>query len=147
MALKNVMRVDGGNVIDGTMPQTYPASNVMMSDGETSVEEAISDVDTYELTLPGFELPFVFQKVGRIVYLTYISNATNVPAGALTFTQTLPEKYRPIINIQIATNSSNPTRVAIHLSSSGSITGYNYGSAISSRTSCRFGTVAYVANS
>lgn len=41
MALENVMRVDNGNIIDGAMPQAYPASHVMMSDGETSVEDAL----------------------------------------------------------------------------------------------------------
>ncbi len=44
MALDNVMRVDNGNVIDGVMPQTYPAEQVMMSDGVTSVEDAVDEV-------------------------------------------------------------------------------------------------------
>ncbi len=46
MALENVMRVDNGNVVGPpSMPETYPAKKVMMSDGETSTEDAIDEVD------------------------------------------------------------------------------------------------------
>lgn len=42
MALNNVMRVDNGNVVSPGMPETYPAEQVIMSDGVTSVEDRLN---------------------------------------------------------------------------------------------------------
>ena len=58
MALENVMRVDNGNIVGGKMPDTYPASHVMMSDGETSVEDAVD-----ELTRKSFSVYILSQSL------------------------------------------------------------------------------------
>ena len=40
----NVNKTTGGLEPTAGMPETYPATQVMMSDGVTSVEEAMSDI-------------------------------------------------------------------------------------------------------
>ena len=46
MALENVMRVNKGKIIGGGTPESYPADKVIMSDGTTSVEDAIDDLNS-----------------------------------------------------------------------------------------------------
>lgn len=132
------------------LAESYPATQVMMSDGVTSVEDAISTVDTYNLTLTGFASPITLQRVGRVVYITYNGNVTNLPAGSLSFSNVIPEKYRPAEATQffsISAADSYTPPVMLRLSRNGVIDGYNYRGAISASTSCRFGTMSYIANS
>ena len=129
------------------------ASKCMMSDGETSVEDAIeeveSKVDDMEFTafsITGFDSPFTLARVGRICFITYNGSVTSLPAGNLTFSQTLPERFIPTGTVGVHTDvSCTEAKVILFFNSNGSITGYNYSSAISSRTSCRFGTLSYPA--
>lgn len=86
MALENVMRVDNGNIVDGRTPLTYPAQQVIMSDGVTSVEDAVDEVTsgltgrllTYEnvTVTPGTFLWIANVATGRSkVYCGYAKNA------------------------------------------------------------------------
>lgn len=137
--------------VQGAVDELRQADNIMLSDGVTSVEDAISDVDTYSLTITGFETPITLQRVGRVVYITYNGNVTNLPAGSLSFSQVIPEKYRPaestqFFSISAASDFFIPA-VMLRFNRQGVIDGYNYRGAISSTTSCRFGTMSYIANS
>lgn len=52
MALENVMRVDNGNIVGGGLPDPYPADNVIMSDGVTSVEDALDALTAITIGTP-----------------------------------------------------------------------------------------------
>ena len=122
------------------------ASNCMMSDGETSVEEAINDVESDTLAITGFGRTFRLERVGRICFITYNGDVTSLTAGDLTFSQTLPERFRPTHLVAVHSDAtSTSAKVILFFDSNGTITGYNYSGVISSRTSCRFGTLSYPA--
>ena len=70
MALENVMRVDNGNIVGPSMPETYPAEQVMMSDGVTSVEDSLDEVNN------------ALDSIGDNVF-AYPEN-TDVPSATIT---------------------------------------------------------------
>lgn len=90
MALENVMRVDNGRVIDGAMPQTYPAERVMMSDGETSVEDAVDKVKNSSWVALNNNVKY--RVSGGFVYIIATLSNTN---GSWSSLGTMPEELRP----------------------------------------------------
>lgn len=98
--------------------------------------------------LSGFDSNFVLQRIGKICFITYNGTASNLSNGELPFSQVLPERFIPSVPTSLATNSSTGefnVCVLLTLNQDGTIVGYNYKGAITSRTACRFGTVSYVA--
>ena len=121
------------------------ASKCMMSDGETSVEDAIEEVESTTLAISGFSNAFILQRVGRICFITYNSTAKSLPAGALTFSQTLPERFKPLNTVSAYSDVNSVAKIMLNFSANGGISGYNYGNAVSTTVLCRFGTLSYPA--
>ena len=82
------------------------------------------------------------------MFVTYNGDANNLSAGALSFSETLPVKYRPATAtiLHSIVMSGNERPVILRFDSSGAISGYNYRPVISSATLCHFGTVSYLAS-
>lgn len=127
------------------------ASKCMMSDGETSVEEAIEevndkvdDVESDTLAITGFSNAFILKRVGRICFITYNSTAKSLPAGNLSFSQTLPERFKPLHTVSVYSDRNSVANIMLNFSENG-ISGYNYGNAVSTTVLCRFGTISYIA--
>lgn len=118
MALENVMRVDNGNVIDGSMPQTYPASHVMMSDGETSVEDTLDELtdDSGIITLND---NIKYRKVGHIVEV--IIQIPSTSTTALTTLGTLPAKCAPGISFYDCPYDNGSVRALFYIRYDGTV--------------------------
>lgn len=116
-----------------------------MASGTITNDNAVTH-DTIRLT--GFDAAFTLQRVGKICFLTYSGTASNLANGDLSFSQVLPERFIPAVPTNLATDSSSGVfnvHVLLILKQDGTIVGYNYSGAITSKIACRFGTVSYVA--
>ena len=108
------------------------------------VNDYTKDIDRYGLSITGFGSTFRLERVGRVCFITYNDSATSLPAGHLTISQTLPERFRPTSQVCVHSDASS-AKVVLFFNSDGTIIGYNYSGAISSITNCRFGTLSYPA--
>lgn len=130
------------------MEESYPASKVIMTGGG-NVEYELGTYSETTLSITGFNSSFQFQRIGKIAFITYNGEASNLPKGALSFTETIPLAYRPKMQTRIysvdTSESGDSTVVMLVLNTNGSISGYRYGSAITAATQCRFGTISYIA--
>jgi hypothetical protein len=76
----NVDKTTGGLNPTAGMPDTYPATQVMMSDGVTSVEDAVDDVTSGTFT-GNLGFTFKWSKCGKIVSLYASNDTTTIPQG------------------------------------------------------------------
>lgn len=108
------------------------------------VNDYAKDLDIYALSITGFDSIFRLERVGRVCFITYNESADSLSTGSLTFSQTLPERFRPTHQVCVHSDETS-AKVILFFNSDGTIIGYNYGGAISSKTTCRFGTLSYPA--
>ena len=118
MALENVMRVDNGNIIDGAMPQTYPASHVMMSDGETSVENRLDELTDYVVNTTAIS-GVKITKIGHLVTLV-IDKTITMNTSSWVSVGTVP--YKPTTEIfGVAKQNAVDKIIAIDLLTNGTL--------------------------
>jgi hypothetical protein len=79
----NVNKTDGGLEQTAGMPSEYPATQVMMSDGVTSVEEALDSVRYYSLNVPSTAIKT--QWADPIYYVTMTLDAPENLTGKKVF--------------------------------------------------------------
>lgn len=94
------------------------------------------------LTHEYFTHDILIYKKGNTVTMSYSSDINrNIPTGDMGDLFTLPEEYRPPY---VAVAFSGPrTDIQVRVTSDGRVNFYNYGDAITGRTSARF-TLTYV---
>lgn len=88
----NVDKTTGDLIPTAGMPETYPATQVMMSDGVTSVEDALDEVTTVTVTTnnQSIQSPHVYaEKLGKILLVSgffYVADGQDFPKDVLLFT-------------------------------------------------------------
>lgn len=94
MALENVMRVDGGHVVGPpSMPDTYPAEKVIMSDGVTSVEDAVDDHNTLVTYYKADLIDETTKNSNITLNIFNITRIKNLPIGRLQVT------FKPSVSV------------------------------------------------
>lgn len=88
----NVNKSDGSLEQTAGMPDTYPATQVMLSDGVTSVEDVLADTGWVQIGTTGT----YYRKVGDVVW---VKGHGLISASSWGLIATLPIGYRPAINI------------------------------------------------
>ena len=128
MALENVMRVNKGKIIGGGTPESYPADKVIMSDGTTSVEDAIDEVSSSSSTTKSTSYGTLYiTRYGKVVELN--GKFSNLPTSEWsTFATGLPlpksRTQHQLVNLSADGNS----QVSVNLEPNGELQYYGRGS-------------------
>lgn len=85
----------------------------------------------------------VFYRVGHLVEIFYNGDLTSFPTGGFDILNSFPAEYRPYDTRRTSVHRSQTEDVEIIISPSGTITAYNYGSAVSTASNFQF-NITYI---
>ncbi len=111
------------------------------------VSEQIGELNFYKdytQSLTGFVDSMVIIRKGNLVTYTYNSNVNNIPAGQSATLGTIPVGYRPSTVITMFRQYGPSQMIQMRIGTNGIVSTYNYGSAITSITACRFGSTVAI---
>lgn len=114
----NVNKTDGSLEQTAGMPSEYPATQVMMSDGVTSVEERLDGLteDSGWKTTDDIS----YRKIGNFVTVHGEKNI-GTTTQAWVVLGNLPEGYRPSFNIKNSAYTSNATAGIYTINKNGNV--------------------------
>lgn len=84
-----------------------------------------------------------FHRKGRIVEVWYNGDISSAPAGSFDILNSFPSEYRPGDSKRISVHRSVPYDVEIFFNTDGTITAYNYSSAITTASNFQF-SIMYI---
>lgn len=115
----NVNKSDGSLEQTAGMPSEYPATQVMLSDGVTSVADALDAVINGSVWTQIGTTGVYYRKLGSVVYVRFETPA--ILASSWTTIATLPVGFRPISNIVFCGYNSSTYVVNVKIFTSGEI--------------------------
>lgn len=102
---------------------------------------ALLDTSVETIRLTGFNRDSVLTKWGKFVQFTNTGDITSMASGGIASLGTIPEGYRPAATTYAwGQKGDSLAQKQFEFASNGNISCYNYGSAISSASTCRIVT-------
>lgn len=130
---------DGKNTTFSPWKRIADIDDTKISANETWSSSKINEIKQVEVDISFLKYPIQLIKNGHTVVLSYGGDTIdNVEQGKLETVGTLPEGFIPYYTAYLAPLNIGDRKIQLTLSTSGTISAYNYGSAITSVTTCRY---------
>ena len=127
----NIVNITDEELTEDAITDTVEVGN-MKAVTSNAVANAINNVSSVLVSVTGHLGNMYLCKVGKVVYMSFNSDWTSLASGDNPNLATIPQGYRPIARCGMKETST--TNATLYINEDGSVTCYNYGSAITQAT-------------